>query len=68
MIRPVSIPEKDNSNLYPLWWIIDEEAKQILLDYQKKYYDQGIGVPEKPVAEIPVDWDKETRKAPSRSR
>ena len=57
-----------SQHLYPLWWLITESCRQCLLNYQKKYYSKGIKKPEKPLAVIPVDWDKEIRKVPSRSR
>lgn len=60
---------KEAPNLYPLWEIIDYTSKRNLVKYQHDTYGTKITIPKLVTAdEVPVDWDKELRKAPSRSR
>jgi len=56
-------------NLYPLWEIIDEASREALKRYQREVFGLKLTIPGQVTADtIPVDWDKEMRKAPSRSR
>ena len=56
-------------NLYPLWEIIDEASREALKSCYKKCCGLELTIPKANTADtIPIDWDKEVRRAPSRSR
>ena len=65
MIRPESTTrEKLQPNLYPLWYIISEESKKLLWDYQFEHYNFYLTIPRYPTPEISVDYAKEMKKKP----
>ena len=56
------------NNLCPLWWIISDEAKELLKRFQQENYGLKLHQKEKPLPEVTVDYGEEMEKAPSRSR
>jgi hypothetical protein len=59
---------KEQRNLYPLWWLISDEAKILLWKYQEETYGMNIDLPPNSIPEVAIDYGKEMAKPPSRSR
>ena len=52
------------NNLCPLWYLIDDEAKELLIKFQERTYGLKLHQIEKPLPEVTVDYGEEMKVKP----